>query len=67
MAEQEKQIGLYRRWATALRNMAAESWGDDRDMLIRAAEVYERITRRMESTGDLCPARTFSMEQAIAA
>jgi hypothetical protein len=67
MAQQEKQIGLYRRWATALRNMAAESGSDDRDMLIRAAEVYERITRRMESTGDLCPARTLSMEQAIAA
>jgi hypothetical protein len=32
-----------------------------------AAEVYERITRRMESTADLSPARTLSMEQAIAA
>ena len=67
MAEQEKQIGLYRRWATALRNMAAESEANDRDMLIRAAEVYERITRRIERTADLCPAGSPSMEQAIAA
>jgi hypothetical protein len=66
MAEQEKQIGLYRRWATALRNMAAESWGDDRDMLIRAAEVYERITRRLEGTAYPSPAGSASMGSAFA-
>ena len=66
MAQQEKQAGVYRRWATALRNIAAEPGVNDREMLIRAAEVYERITRRLETTADLSPARSSSMEQAFA-
>jgi len=47
MAQVEKQAGLHRRWAAALRMIAAECEVYDRDVLIRAAEVYERIARRL--------------------